>query len=109
MTKLTNKPTITKAKDYTPRNSNILIRKGVPKFVNHLILQDSPYFITTRLTIQLIGIVFSHEAFNKASKENKPIFISIGYATCHWCHVMEEESFDDIEVADFLNQHFYCH
>ncbi len=49
---------------------------------------------------------FSEEAFDKAKRENKPVFISIGYATCHWCHVMEEESFDDIEVAAFLNQYF---
>jgi len=46
------------------------------------------------------------EAFGKAQRERKPIFLSIGYATCHWCHVMQRESFSDPTVAAFLNQHF---
>ena len=46
------------------------------------------------------------EAFAKARKENKPIFLSIGYSTCHWCHVMEDESFADAEVAAVLNKLF---
>ncbi len=46
------------------------------------------------------------EAFEKARKENKLIFLSIGYSSCHWCHVMERESFMDDEIAKFLNEHF---
>ncbi|MCG8401544.1 MAG: thioredoxin domain-containing protein [Firmicutes bacterium] len=46
------------------------------------------------------------EAFEKAKNEDKPVFLSIGYSTCHWCHVMERESFEDREIADFLNRHF---
>ena len=46
------------------------------------------------------------EAFEAARRENKPIFMSIGYSTCYWCHVMERESFEDQEVADYLNEHF---
>jgi uncharacterized protein YyaL (SSP411 family) len=46
------------------------------------------------------------EAFEKAVKEKKPIFLSIGYATCHWCHVMAHESFEDVDVARILNEHF---
>ena len=46
------------------------------------------------------------EAFEKAISENKPIFLSIGYSSCHWCHVMEKESFEDEEVASFLNKYF---
>jgi uncharacterized protein YyaL (SSP411 family) len=46
------------------------------------------------------------EAFEKAKSEDKPIFLSIGYSTCHWCHVMERESFEDEEVADIINKHF---
>ncbi|MGV3464472.1 MAG: thioredoxin domain-containing protein, partial [Heyndrickxia sp.] len=45
-------------------------------------------------------------AFEKAKQENKPVFVSIGYSTCHWCHVMERESFEDPEVADLLNNYF---
>ncbi len=46
------------------------------------------------------------EAFEKARQENKPIFLSIGYFTCHWCHVMEKESYSDPSVAAILNQYF---
>jgi uncharacterized protein len=49
---------------------------------------------------------WGEEALTRAQRENKPIFLSIGYSTCHWCHVMEKESFEDDEVAEFLNQHF---
>ena len=45
------------------------------------------------------------EAFQKAKIEDKPIFLSIGYSTCHWCHVMERESFQDAQVAALLNAH----
>ena len=48
--------------------------------------------------IQSIGILWSDEAFATAKKENKPIFLSIGYSTCHWCHVMEHESFEDVAI-----------
>ena len=48
------------------------------------------------------------EAFQKAAGEDKPIFLSIGYSTCHWCHVMAHESFEDGEVADILNRDFVC-
>lgn len=49
---------------------------------------------------------WGEEAFDKAKAEDKPIFLSIGYSTCHWCHVMGRESFEDEEVADLLNRHF---
>lgn len=93
-----------KGKDYSPRTQH-LDKQGRAKFVNHLILESSPYLLQhAHNSVNWYG--FSDEAFDKAKLENKPIFISIGYATCHWCHVMEEESFDDIEVAKFLNKYF---
>lgn len=49
---------------------------------------------------------WGEEAFERARRENKPVFLSIGYATCHWCHVMAHESFEDEEVARILNEHF---
>lgn len=49
---------------------------------------------------------WGEEAFQKAEREDKPIFLSIGYSTCHWCHVMAHESFEDLEVADLLNRGF---
>jgi uncharacterized protein YyaL (SSP411 family) len=51
---------------------------------------------------------WGEEAFEKARREDKPIFLSIGYSTCHWCHVMEHESFEDAEVAALLNDVFVC-
>lgn len=48
------------------------------------------------------------EAFERAKREDRPVFLSIGYSTCHWCHVMAHESFEDEEVARFLNQEFVC-
>ncbi|MGK7376200.1 thioredoxin domain-containing protein [Planococcus sp. 1R117A] len=49
---------------------------------------------------------WGNTAFERAARENKPVFLSIGYSTCHWCHVMERESFEDPEVASLLNEHF---
>lgn len=49
---------------------------------------------------------WSEEAFSKARAEDKPIFLSIGYSTCHWCHVMARESFEDLEIADILNKYY---
>ena len=95
---------LNKAEDYQPRTHH-LDDQGQAKFVNHLIFEASPYLLQhAHNPVNWYG--FSDEAFNKAKQENKPIFISIGYATCHWCHVMEEESFDNLEVANLLNQHF---
>jgi uncharacterized protein YyaL (SSP411 family) len=51
---------------------------------------------------------WGEESFEKARREQKPIFLSIGYSTCHWCHVMEHESFEDEEVAAILNKAFVC-
>lgn len=47
-----------------------------------------------------------NEAFERARREDKPVFLSIGYSTCHWCHVMAHESFEDMHIADLLNQYF---
>ncbi|NYT02857.1 MAG: thioredoxin domain-containing protein [Methanosarcinales archaeon] len=51
---------------------------------------------------------WSEEAFERASREDRPVFLSIGYSTCHWCHVMAHESFEDLEVARLLNRAFVC-
>ena len=88
-----------------PLRTQHLDKNNQPKFVNHLILESSPYLLQhAHNPVNWYG--FTDEAFKKAQQENKLIFLSIGYATCHWCHVMEEESFDDLSVANFLNQHF---
>ena len=51
---------------------------------------------------------WGEEAFEKSRRADKPIFLSIGYSTCHWCHVMERESFEDEKVAQLLNDAFVC-
>jgi uncharacterized protein YyaL (SSP411 family) len=49
---------------------------------------------------------WGEEAFEKSRKVNKPIFLSVGYSTCHWCHVMERESFENEDIAKILSEHF---
>ena len=70
-----------------------------------MILEDSPYLLQHAHN-PVNWYPWGTEAFAKSRKENKPIFLSIGYSTCHWCHVMERESFEDPEIAKFLNEHF---
>ena len=72
---------------------------------NHLIHELSPYLLQHAYN-PVNWYPWSDEAFAKAKTEDKPIFLSIGYSTCHWCHVMEDESFEDEEVATYLNEYF---
>ncbi len=72
---------------------------------NRLAKEKSPYLQQHKLN-PVDWFPWGEEAFALAKKENKPIFLSIGYSTCHWCHVMERESFEDHEVAEVLNAHF---
>ncbi|MFW9922262.1 MAG: thioredoxin domain-containing protein [Candidatus Thorarchaeota archaeon] len=75
------------------------------KKANRLINEKSPYLLQhSRNPVDWFP--WSDEAFDKAKKEDKPIFLSIGYSTCHWCHVMEKESFEDPEVAKLMNDTF---
>jgi uncharacterized protein YyaL (SSP411 family) len=73
--------------------------------LNRLQFQASPYLLQ-HAGNPIDWYPWSEEAFRKASSEDKPIFLSIGYSTCHWCHVMAHESFEDADVAAFLNDHF---
>jgi hypothetical protein len=72
---------------------------------NRLIKEKSPYLLQHAYN-PVDWHAWSEEAFEKARVENKPIFLSIGYSTCHWCHVMEKESFEDVEVAELMNEAF---
>ncbi len=74
---------------------------------NHLRHEKSPYLLQ-HADNPVDWYPWGEEAFEKARKEDKPIFLSIGYATCHWCHVMEHESFEDPEVARLMNETFVC-
>ena len=72
---------------------------------NRLIQEKSPYLLQHALN-PVDWYPWGEEAFKKAKKEDRPIFLSIGYSTCHWCHVMEHESFEDEEVARLMNENF---
>ena len=72
---------------------------------NRLIFAGSPYLLQ-HAENPVDWFPWGDEAFAKAEAEDKPVFLSIGYATCHWCHVMAHESFEDREVAEVLNRHF---
>jgi uncharacterized protein YyaL (SSP411 family) len=75
------------------------------KTPNRLIHEKSPYLLHHAYN-PVDWHPWSPEAFEKAKREDKPIFLSIGYHACHWCHVMEQESFEDEEVAGILNSHY---
>ena len=72
---------------------------------NHLINESSPYLLQHAYN-PVNWYPWGEAAFKKARRENKPIFLSIGYSTCHWCHVMERESFENKEIASLINKYF---
>ncbi len=80
---------------------------GTPKHTNALAKESSPYLLMHAHN-PVNWRPWNQETLALAKKEGKPIFLSIGYSSCHWCHVMERESFLDKEIADFLNEHFIC-
>jgi uncharacterized protein len=90
--------------DYRPRTQYVC-NDNLPCYTNRLILENSPYLLQHAHN-PIDWYSWSKEALQKAKRENKPIFLSIGYAACHWCHVMEKESFDNLEIAGFINKHF---
>jgi uncharacterized protein YyaL (SSP411 family) len=79
----------------------------ITQHTNHLINENSPYLLSHAHN-PVDWYPWGSEALQKAKREDKPIFLSIGYAACHWCHVMERESFENEEIAAFLNEHYVC-
>ncbi len=75
--------------------------------LNHLKGEKSPYLLQ-HADNPVHWYPWGDEAFKASKDQNKPIFLSIGYSTCHWCHVMEKESFENEEIAAFLNSNFIC-
>lgn len=96
--------TVARGKDYEPRTEHFN-EDGTPVYTNRLILEDSPYLIQHAHN-PVNWYPWGTEAFAEAKKQNKPIFLSIGYATCHWCHVMERESFENEEIAQQMNDSY---
>ncbi|ORY93393.1 hypothetical protein BCR43DRAFT_376106 [Syncephalastrum racemosum] len=75
------------------------------EYTNRLINEKSPYLLQHAHN-PVDWYPWGEEAFHAARESNKPIFLSVGYSTCHWCHVMERESFENEEIADIMNKHF---
>src|SRR6185437_13520341 len=80
---------------------------AAPRYTNRLILESSPYLLQHAHN-PVDWRAWGDEAFEEARRLGRPVFLSIGYATCHWCHVMEAESFEDDEIAAFMNGHYVC-
>jgi uncharacterized protein len=91
---------------YRPRTHHLLA-VDAPKYTNRLILESSPYLLQHAHN-PVDWRAWGDEAFEEARRLGRPVFLSIGYATCHWCHVMEAESFEDEEIAAFMNSHYVC-
>ena len=93
------------------RGSNYEIRShhlredGSPLYANRLILELSPY-LNQHAHNPVNWYPWGNEAFSVAKERNRPVLISIGYSSCHWCHVMEDKSYDDIRIATLLNQQY---
>ncbi len=89
---------------YVPRTRH-LQGNGRPVFTNRLILEASPY-LQQHAHNPVNWYPWGDDAFAAAREQGKPVLLSVGYSTCHWCHVMEEESFDNLEIATYLNRNY---
>ena len=76
-----------------------------PQRKNLLAQETSPYLLQHQYN-PVQWYPWGEDALRKSREENKPIFLSVGYSACHWCHVMEHESFEDEEIAEIMNEHF---
>jgi uncharacterized protein len=85
--------------------TNGQMKPAAHQHTNRLVHEKSPYLLQHAHN-PVDWCAWGEEAFARARAENKPVFLSIGYSTCHWCHVMERESFEDEPVAAVLNEHF---
>ncbi len=89
---------------YRPRTHH-LDSGGSPLYTNRLILETSPYLLQHAHN-PMNWYPWGDEAFEAARMLRRPVLLSVGYSTCHWCHVMEEESFEDVEIARFINENY---
>ncbi|HRI87446.1 MAG TPA: thioredoxin domain-containing protein, partial [Candidatus Hydrogenedentes bacterium] len=95
------------AGDTPAKETPVTSANAAPKFTNRLVNETSPYLLQHAHN-PVDWYPWGEEALAKARAENKPIFLSIGYSACHWCHVMERESFENEAVAEVLNKDFVC-
>jgi uncharacterized protein YyaL (SSP411 family) len=90
--------------NYEPRTQH-LQADGSATYTNRLVLESSPY-LKQHAHNPVNWYPWGDEAFAAAKEQNKPVLLSVGYSTCHWCHVMEDESFDNVEIATYLNRNY---
>ena len=83
------------------------VRGAVPRMDNRLINETSPYLLQHAQN-PVDWYPWGNDAFNRAKNEDKPILLSVGYSACHWCHVMESESFENLAIAEIMNEKFVC-
>ena len=95
------------AKASTPRPTHVNL-DGSPRYINRLVFSSSPY-LQQHAYNPVNWYPWGEEAFAAARREHKPIFLSIGYSTCHWCHVMERECFENEAIARLLNEQLHRH
>ncbi|HEX9307133.1 MAG TPA: thioredoxin domain-containing protein, partial [Anaeromyxobacter sp.] len=88
---------------YLPRTHHLV--DGRPRFTNRLALERSPYLLQHAHN-PVSWWAWGDAPFEEARRTGRPVFLSVGYSTCHWCHVMERESFEDLEIARVLNERF---
>ena len=93
-----------KGSSYHPRTRH-LDSHGGALFTNRLFLEKSPYLLQHAHN-PVNWYPWGEEAFREAKKKDQPVLLSVGYSTCHWCHVMEEESFEDLEIARYINENY---
>jgi len=94
----------TRGNDYSPRTKH-LDSSGWAIYTNRLFLESSPYLLQHAHN-PVDWYPWGDEAFQQAASLNRPVLLSVGYSTCHWCHVMEEESFEDVEIARYINENY---
>jgi uncharacterized protein YyaL (SSP411 family) len=94
----------TRGNDYVPRTKH-LNSDGWATYTNRLFLESSPYLLQHAHN-PVDWYPWGNEAFQQAATRNRPVLLSVGYSTCHWCHVMEEESFEDLEIARYINANY---
>jgi uncharacterized protein YyaL (SSP411 family) len=93
-----------KGPGYRPRTRH-LAPDGSALYTNRLLLETSPYLLQHAHN-PVNWYPWGDEAFDRAREEGRPVLLSVGYSTCHWCHVMEEESFEDKDIARYLNEKY---
>ena len=94
----------TRGNDYVPRTKH-LNSDGWAIYTNRLFLESSPYLLQHAHN-PVDWYPWGDEAFERATALNRPVLLSVGYSTCHWCHVMEAESFEDVEIARYINANY---